>query len=210
MDCITASVDLSGADAAERIAAAAGANEVGLFINNAGSDTNGSRFLDTDISAWLELVNRNVSTTMRVCHVFAKPMRRRGRGGIILVGSGACYGGASFMGVYSGSKAFDLCFGEGLWAELRGHGVDVLNLLLGRTDTPALRTLLAEKNLPVPADLATPEAVARVGLERLPHGPVHNWGLEDDVVGYALSSAVDRRDRVLMIDQLSADVFGKD
>jgi NAD(P)-dependent dehydrogenase (short-subunit alcohol dehydrogenase family) len=112
------------------------------------------------------------------------------------------------MAAYAASKAFLLCFGEALWAELRPYGIDVLNLILGRTDTPAFRALLAEKGLPVPEDIASPEDVARIGLERLPHGPVHNWGLEDDVAGYAPNSAALRRERVLMIDRMSKDVFG--
>jgi short-subunit dehydrogenase len=207
--CLTATIDLTRADAADRMMAATDGHEIGLFINNAGSDTNGSRFLDNDLSNWVDLVNRNVLTTMRAAYAFAGPMRVRGRGGIILVGSGACYGGASSLGVYSGTKAFDLCFGEGLWAELQPHGVDVLNLILGKTDTPAFRTLLAQKGAALPTDWASPDDVARVGLERLTFGPVHNWGLEDDVVGYAPNSAATRRARVLMIDKMSAEMFGR-
>jgi short-subunit dehydrogenase len=136
-------------------------------------------------------------------------MRARSRGGLLLVNSGACYGGASFMATYSASKAFTLCFGEALWAELRPFGVHVLNLVLGRTDTPAFRKLLADKGLPVPDDLASPDDVAKIGLERLAHGPVHNWGLADDSVGYAPNSAAMRRERVLLIDKLSKPVFGE-
>lgn len=208
VECVVASIDLYTPNAHEQIAAAAGSRDVGLLINNAGSDTNGARFLDTDIVNWVELVNRNVVNTMRTCHHFGRLMRKRGRGGIILVGSGACYGGASTMSVYAGSKAFDLCFGEGLWAELQPQGVDVLNLILGRTDTPMFREFLAKKGLPIPPGLASPEAVAQVGLERLPHGPVHNWGLQDDIKGYAPNSAAERRARVLAIEESAKAVFG--
>jgi len=135
-------------------------------------------------------------------------MKQRGRGGLLLVNSGACYGGGSFLATYSASKAFQLCFGEALWAELRPHGIDVLNLILGQTDTPAFRALLAEKGMPVPEGIASPEDVARIGLERLSHGPVHNWGLEEDVTGYAPNSAAARRDRVLLVDRMSRHIFG--
>jgi len=208
--CVVATVDLAADDGVERIVAAVGSRTVGLFVSNAGADPNGSRFLDRDLAPWLELVQRNVVTTMRCCHHFAGPMRTRGKGGLLLVNSGACYGGASFMAAYSASKAFTLCFGEALWAELRPHGVDVLNLILGRTDTPAFRKLLAEKGLPVPADIASPDDVARVGLERLSLGPVHNWGYADDVAGFAPNSAAARRERILMIDKHSKQVFGND
>ena len=180
IDCITATVDLAAPDAFDRIVAAAGKRVVGLFVSNAGADPNGSHFLDRDMAVWLEHIQRNVVTMAQCCHHFGGLMRTRGKGGLLLVNSGACYGGGSFLATYSATKAYTLCFAEGLWGELRGHGVDVLTLVMGMTDTPALRTLLAEMGMPVPATITTSEAVAEAGLARLPHGPVHNMGLEDD------------------------------
>ncbi len=208
VECVTATVDLAAPDALDRIVAAVGPREVGLFVNNAGADTNGARFLDRGVEAWLQLARINVMTMLRCCHHFAGPMRARGRGGLLLVNSGACYGGASHMATYTASKAFMLCFGEGLWAELRQHGVDVLTLVLGQTDTPAFRKLLAEKGMPFPDKAASPDDVAALGLERLPYGPVQNWGLADDVIGYAPNSASMRRERVLMIEKMSKQIFG--
>jgi short-subunit dehydrogenase len=209
VECITAVIDLTAPDAVERIVAATAAREVGLFVSNAGSDTNGSHFLDRDMAAWLDQIQRNVVTMTQCCHHFGGLMRERRKGGLLLVNSGACYGGASFMATYSATKAFTLCFGESLWAELRHYNVDVLTLIMGMTDTPALRALLAEKGRPLPTSIATSEEVAEVGLARLPHGPVHNWGLQDDVAGYAPLSANDRRKRVLAIEEASSKVFGK-
>ena len=210
VECITTAVDLATTEAASRIVGAVGGREVGLFISNAGADPNGSRFLNRDLSAWMELVQRNVVTVMQCCHHFAAPLRDRGKGGLLLVNSGACYGGSAFMAAYSASKAFTLCFAESLWGELHRHGVDVLTLVMHMTDTPALRTLLAEKGLPVPEGIAKPEDVATLGLARLPYGPVQNWGLEDDIAGYALTSASDRRKRALAVGDASARVFGKE
>jgi uncharacterized protein len=208
VECITASIDLSGVDAFARIAEVAGEREIGLYVSNAGADANGSFFLDKDVEAWVDLVNRNIVTSLRCCHYFGRAMRARGRGGIILVGSGACYGSGPNLATYSGAKAFDLCFAEGLWSELEPHGVDVLNLVMTTTDTPALRTLLAQKGVPAPPNLASPEDVATAGLTRLPHGPVHNFWLVDDEVGNIPSSAAQRRERVRMIAQASKSVFG--
>lgn len=208
VDIVTASVDLARPDACERIAEAVGAREVGLYVNNAGADPNGSRFLDKNVQAWIDLAQRNVMTTLTTCHHFAGPMRERGRGGLLLVNSGACYGGAAFMATYSASKAFDLAFAEGLWAELHDHGVDVLTLVMGQTDTPAYRALLAEKGLPLPANWASPADVARTGLEQLPNGPIFNWGQTNDEAGYAGSSPDARRARILMIGQHSKSTFG--
>lgn len=209
VDCLTVAVDLASTDALPRLLTAVNDREIGLLIYNAGADSTNLRFLDSDSETWAAQINRNVTTVVRYCHHFGGLMRDRGRGGIILVGSGSCYGGGSFMAVYSGTKAFDLCFGESLWAELKPHGVDVLNLILGQTDTPALRETLAKRNLPVPANLATPEEVASVGLARLPYGPVHNWGQSDDDAGFAPNSANQRRERIMMIDQATKRIFGE-
>lgn len=202
VECICASLDLSAPDAFERIVAAVEGREVGLFINNAGADPNGSHFLDRDVGTWIDLVNRNLITTMRCVHHFGGMMRERRRGGLLFVGSGAGWGGASFMATYSGAKGFDLCFSESLWAELKPCNIDVLHLVLTVTDTPALRKLLREKGQPMPSRMAPPEKVAEVGLARLPYGPHYNWG---QLFGLRAGW---RRLRVRLVGALSRKIFG--
>ena len=210
VECVTASVDLTASDATGKIVTAAGDREIGLLIANAGADTNGSLFLDNDIANWERLIALNIVTTMRNCHHFGQGMRARGKGGMILVGSGSCYGGLYGMGVYCGVKAFDLCFGEGLWAEMRHCGVDVLNLILGRTDTPAHRRISEANGRSFDAAaMASSEDVARIGLEQLPHGPVYNWGQSNDVAGYAPNSPDERRARILKIEEMSGAYLKK-
>ena len=204
VECIPASIDLAAPDAFDRILATVGSREVGLYISNAGADPNGSHFLDREIEAWVELVHRNVLTTIRSCHHFGGLMRERRRGGLLLVGSGAAFGGAPFMAVYSGAKAFDLRLGESLWAELRPFGVDVLSLVLVTTDTPALRRLLAEKGQPVPSSMASAAHVAEIGLARLSQGPVYSWG---PLAGFRAGWF---RTRVRVVSALSKKVFGPD
>ena len=46
VEAVTASVDLAAPDAFEQVKASVGNREVGLFVSNAGADTNASRFLD--------------------------------------------------------------------------------------------------------------------------------------------------------------------
>jgi uncharacterized protein len=208
VEVVILSVDLSLPGAANQIAAAISGREIGILIVNAGADSNSSRFLDQTLAQWIALAHRNVITAMELCHLFGGPMRERGRGGIILVGSGAGYGGAGHMAVYAGTKAFDLCFAEGLWAELKPHGVDVLSLMMGRTDTPAHRENLARRGQEIPAGMARSEDVAREGLERLPFGPVHNAGFPDDAGSPLQPSAASRRERVNTLEAMAAKTFG--
>lgn len=209
VECITAQIDLAAPAAFEQIAEAASDREIGLYVANAGSDRIGARFHEREIAPWLRLLQLNVVTTMQACHHFGGLMRERRRGGLVLVNSGACYGGASILATYSACKGFLLNFAEGLWAELRPHGVDVLTIALDKTDTPMLRGTLERNGLPLPADLASPEAVAEKALERLAYGPIHNWGLADDEPGENWPSAAARRAHVLKIDAGSAAIFGK-
>jgi short-subunit dehydrogenase len=209
VDCVTAWIDLAAPDACERIVAAAGDREIGLYVANAGSDRVGARFHDREIAAWRRLLQLNVVTTIEACHHFGGLMRARGRGGLVLVNSGACYGGASILASYSACKGYLLNFAEGIWAELRPHGVDVLTIALDKTDTPMFRGMLERNGLPIPPDLAAPDEVAEIALDRLPFGPVHNWGLADDEPGENWPSAAARRAHVLKIDAGSAAIFGR-
>ena len=61
------------------------------------------------------------------------------------------------MVAYGATKAFDMVMAEALWAELHDQGVDVLGLVLGVTDTPALRRLLARRG-----NLASPDATTPI------------------------------------------------
>lgn len=207
VECLPIAVDLTAADAFDTIVAAIGPREVGLFVANAGADLNGSEYLDAPLDAWLGLAELNILTPMKLCHQFGRAMRERGRGGIILLGTGVSYGGMKSLAVYSGAKSFLLGFGESLWSELRPHGVHVLNLMLGRTDTPAFRRALAAKGLPLPPGLADASDVARVGLDRLPFGPVHNWGAADDQPGFAPTSADERRARIARLEEAGKAVM---
>ena len=105
-------------------------------------------------------------------------MVTRGKGGIVLVSSGAGFAGAPHMVAYGASKAFDTVMGESLWAELHDQGVDVLVTVLGATDTPAFRRMLTRRGLlpdpddgtPIPG-AASPEEVVADVLSNLADGP---------------------------------------
>jgi short-subunit dehydrogenase len=161
-------LDLSKAEAAADLAAATADLDVGLLIYNAGADPHMSRFLDQPIDVWHSLLARNCATVTAAVHHFAGRMVARGRGGIALVTSGAAWAGASHLAVYGASKAFDLLLAESLWAELGPRGVDVLAIVLGATDTPALRRLVGERDI---GGLAKADDVARDLLDNLGNGP---------------------------------------
>ena len=209
VEALTANIDLSTHDAAETIFAAVSEREVGLFINNAGADWFGERFLEIPADEWLKLSRINIDTMLRCVHRFGGAMRKRRRGGILIVNSGPCYGGSKNLAIYCASKAFQLNFAESLWSELRVYGVDVLTLILGKTDTPGFRRRREERGIIVDGTgLASADDVAWQGLERLPFGPVHNVGQSDDATGFAPSSAAERRERAILLETVVMEGSG--
>jgi uncharacterized protein len=137
----TLAVDLAEPGAASAIAAATSDLEIGFLVYCAGADPNFKPFLATPIGAAEAMVQRNCMVPMQLCHHFAPAMVERGSGGIVIFGSGAGLAGGPNIVAYGASKAFDMVFAEALWAELHDKGVDVLGIILGKTNTPALRQL---------------------------------------------------------------------
>jgi uncharacterized protein len=168
----TVQADLSAADACARIAAATAELEIGLLILVAGANTHSKEFLDGDLTEFQRVIDLNVSTPLALVHHYGQAMRSRRRGGIVLLGSLAGYLGSARHTVYGGVKAFTRIFAEGLWLELREHGVDVLELVLGVTRTPAMERIGLNFDAPGIV-VAEPAGVAREGLEWLGRGPVH-------------------------------------
>ena len=109
-------------------------------------------------------------TPLQAAYHYGGPMRDRGRGALLLMSSGAGWAGGARLAVYSATKAFDRNFAEGLWAELRPSGVDVLSVVVPPTETPALRRLLERNHVPDPP-LATAAFVAGQALAAIGDGP---------------------------------------
>ncbi len=189
-------LDLSAPQAGAELAEATADLPVGLLVYNAGADPNASQFLEKPVDVWSDMVARNCTTVVGTTHHFATFMRQRGRGGIVLVTSGAAWAGGSHLAVYAASKAFDLVLAESLWAELSPAGVDVLAMVLGPTDTPAFRKVLNGRQLD---GLADPDDVARDMLDNLADGPT----LPPDPTPF---SGIPRRQAVELMSQGSSAI----
>jgi short-subunit dehydrogenase len=198
-------LDLSTDAAADALAAATEDLDVGLFVYNAGADTANATFLDQPVDDLLALARRNCTTVLGCSHRFGERLRRRGRGGLVLVSSGAAWVGGSHIAAYGATKAFDLVLAEGLWAEWREHGVDVLALVLGATDTPSLRRSLAAHGGDLGA-LADPAQVATEALDHLADGPTWSHGMPDPG-GPSPFGPLPRRQAVELMSQASSAMF---
>jgi short-subunit dehydrogenase len=174
----TLQLDLLDRRALEAIRGVTDDVEVGLLVYNAGANSYGHDFVTGDLGQVQEVIDLNITAQLALTHHFGALMRERGRGGILLVGSLAGYLGTAHTSTYSAAKAFSRVFAEGLWLELREHGVHVLELVLGVTRTPAMERAGLDFSIPG-LNVAEPDDVAREGLAHLPDGPLWVAGGND-------------------------------
>ena len=130
----TIAADLSRPDFLPSIASTIASIEVGLLVNNAGFGLAGE-FLKHEIENELALLDVNCRAPLVLTHFLGRRMAQRRRGGIIFVSSVSGFIATPFAAHYASSKAYELFLAEALGFELKKHGVDVLALCPGSTDT---------------------------------------------------------------------------
>jgi short-subunit dehydrogenase len=199
-------LDLSSVSAIAELAAATEDLEVGSLFFNAGADTVNKLLLDRDLDELRCFVQRNCTAVVEACHHFGGRMVARGRGGVVLVTSGAAWAGGSHLAVYGATKAFDLVLAESLWAEWREHGVDVLALVLGPTDTPSFHRSLEAHGAAGFDAMADPAEVAATALAQLGNGPTWSYGMPEPT-GPSPLGALSRRQAVELMTAGHAATF---
>jgi len=155
-------LDLAEPGAADRLFEAVGDREIGVLVNNAGFGFDGN-FIDREPDDYERMVQLNCAAPVRLTQRVLPGMIRRERGAILMLASTAAFQPVPYLSVYAATKAFDLIFGEGLAGELRGTGIDVLNVCPGVTQTEFAQVARMEKS----RHGADPMDVVETSLERL-------------------------------------------
>jgi short-subunit dehydrogenase len=158
--------DLSTVEGLDALAAATQELAIGLVVCNA-AYAPGGPLLDQPEAALLAAVDTNVRGPLLLARRYLPAMAQRRRGGLIVMSSLAGQQGTPNLATYAASKAFGAVLAEGLWAELRPQGVDVLTCLAGAVSTPGYGVAMAR---PAPGTVA-PEVVAEAALRALGRGP---------------------------------------
>ncbi len=127
-------VDLAAREGADCLVEAVSDLEIGILVNNAGFGSAG-RFESQDRERMREMVELNSMTPVLLTSSLLPGMCERGRGAVIMVGSIAGSQPLPLHSLYSATKSFTNIFGESLWGELHGSGVDCLAVVPGTVET---------------------------------------------------------------------------
>jgi len=141
--------------------------QIDFLINNAGFGSMGD-FAKLDLAHELNMIDLNVRALVELTHLFLVPMREKKGGAIINVASTAGFQPVPFMGTYAATKAFVLSFSEALWEENRPHGVKVMALCPGVTDTNFFEASRMQR--PPARASQTPDEVVDTALRGLKRG----------------------------------------
>ena len=127
VDITVITKDLSRHDAADEIFAFTQQSGIGFGILG--------RFADSDKAKQQELINLNILSLTKLCHLYLPHMIKQGWGRILNVASIASFAPGPLMATYYASKAYVLSFSDALATELKGTGVTVTALCPGPVNT---------------------------------------------------------------------------
>ncbi|HEY5230632.1 MAG TPA: SDR family NAD(P)-dependent oxidoreductase [Galbitalea sp.] len=162
---------------------------IGLLVYDAAYAPIG-RFEDVSEDQLIRATEVNVRAPLLLAKLLSAPMIERGRGGIVLMSSLAGSQGSPNIAAYAATKSFNAILAEGLWKELKPHGVDVLACMAGAILTPGYQE--AESTKPAPGTLEAKQ-LAEQTLNALGKGPIIIPGAVNKVARFLLMRLLSRR-----------------
>ena len=135
IDIRTVALDLASPNLIEELSPHTDDIEIGMMIYDTAFHTIGA-FFNQSLENHLRHIDVNCRGPLILTYHYGGKMMQRQRGGIILMSSLSGFQGAPLLANYGGTKAYNTVLGEGLWYEMRQHGVDVMVSVSGAIETP--------------------------------------------------------------------------
>jgi short-subunit dehydrogenase len=198
---VTVTADLSTVEGLGALVGATQGLEVGLVVANAAYSPIGP-FVDADVERLDRALDLNCRAPLRLARHYLPAMAARGRGGLVVMSSLAGQQGSPGLAAYAATKAFGAVLAEGLWAELRGRGVDVVACVAGAVATPGLARAKTRR---APGTL-DPDAVVATALRALGRGPRTVPGAMNRVSSAVMARLLPRRAAIAIIGRASRDL----
>ena len=165
-------LDLADPDLASRMKAICGDIWPGLLVYNAALIPTGP-FVDLSQDTLDRIAKVNVLGPLTLLRALLDPMRKRGRGAVVLMSSMSGIQGWPGLAAYAATKAFNTTLGEALWYELGEEGIDVVVSCPGAISTPGYFRNFRRSS----PGMLSPETVAQTTLDALGKGPTVVPGL---------------------------------
>ncbi|HEY3446722.1 MAG TPA: SDR family NAD(P)-dependent oxidoreductase [Myxococcales bacterium] len=188
----TFALDMADQDAQRELVLALKDKEIGLLVCNAAVSPVGP-FLDQPLETHDKLVELNCHAASHLACVFGKLMRERRRGGLVFVSSMAGFQGTAQVVHYAASKAYLRVLAEGLWEELRPHGVHALACVAGQVDTPTFVRSQPRHPAWMPVPVMQPDAVVAQALAALGKQPTVIPGLSNRLASFFTQRLLPRK-----------------
>jgi short-subunit dehydrogenase len=196
VDVVAIAADVGDFEKVEARLTALGVS-IGLLVYDAAYAPIGP-FTDTTEDQLARATAVNVMAPLLLTKFLSTPMIERGRGGIVLMSSLAGSQGSPNIAAYAATKSFNAILAEGLWNELKPHGVDVLACLAGAILTPGYQA--AEGAKPAPGTLQAKD-VAEQTLNALGKGPIIIPGAVNKVARFVLTRMLTRRAAIAIMSK---------
>lgn len=188
IDVITIAADMADIDIVKELISTLDVS-IGLLIYNAAYAPIGL-FENTSEDDLTLATDVNVKAPLLLTKLLSASMIRQKRGGIVLMSSLAGGQGSPKLAAYAATKSFNAILAEGLWKELKPHGIDVLACCAGAILTPGYQQ--AEKSKPAPGTLKASE-VAEQTLNALGKGPIVIPGFINKIGRFILTRVLSRK-----------------
>ncbi len=193
--------DLATGGGLRAIQGATAAREIGLVVANAAYSPVGE-FVDAEPAHLERAVALNCGAPLLLARHFLPAMAARGHGGMIMMSSLAGQQGSPGMATYAATKAFGTVLAEGLWAELRGRGVDVVACVAGAV------AAADGDDAHRPRGAVAPEAVVSAALRGLGRGPRTVPGALARLSSTALARLLPRRTAITVVGRTAGRSTG--
>ncbi len=170
--------------------------DIGLLVYNAAYSPIGY-FENISDENLAKIVEVNIKAPLLLSKLVLTQMIEKRRGGLVLMSSLAGSQGSPKIATYAASKAFNTILAEGLWKELRKHGIDVLAACAGAISTPGYKNAQTTKDAPGTLDASK---VAEKTLRALGKGPTIIPGVINNIARFFMGRIFSRKLAISIMD----------
>ena len=169
---------------------------IGLLVYNAAYAPIGY-FENVSEVDLIKIVDVNIKAPLLLSKLVLTQMIGKRKGGIVLMSSLAGTQGSPKIATYAASKAFNAILAEGIWNELKKHGIDVIASCAGAITTPGYKNAKNTKDAP---GTLNANMVVEKTLNALGKGPTTIPGFTNKVARFFMGRLFPRKLAISIMD----------